>query len=509
MNRRLECRARADRRLAGPRNDRPRGFTLVELLVVILIILLVSAVTLPTVISAYSHREVSEAARILQGGLVGARDTAINNNAPAGIRLLPDPTFNGINPNTGQLDPRFILASNRFVPIQLAPDYAEGFVNVDQFAPGPAVLNTATLTYPGPNGGLYPITPGAAGPVLFLEQAYYSKNNLLNPPTSWYWNIRVGDKIQINNGGISYTVVGPMTVGPAQGNTEQFVNVGAPGTTPPLVYTTFLDGTAAPAPYSPEFLLLVNGQDDNSDGYIDNGLDGIDNDGDGLIDQLGPPFWTGNVLNEWVEIESWPPSLLTANRTNLPYSITRRPVVAPGGRETLLPGNVVVDMTFAPGFTRERSRLPVNTTTGYVDILLYPNGQVVPGTTFSSFSSFGMDAAFFHFWLSERTDVYAINRDINNNTVPLFNSANPPIHFLLPMPYGAISQTTPTAAVTANAYDTLVASNPNLPVLKGEMRVLTLNTRTGQMTTTTNPPFNVNNVNQPFFQPQQGARGGQ
>ena len=31
-----------------------------------------------------------------------------------------------------------------------------------------------------------------------------------NSPTSWFWNIRVGDKIQINNAGPWYTVVGPM-----------------------------------------------------------------------------------------------------------------------------------------------------------------------------------------------------------------------------------------------------------------------------------------------------------
>ena len=35
----------------------------------------------------------SEAARILQGALVGARDAAIHNNTPSGIRLLPDPAF--------------------------------------------------------------------------------------------------------------------------------------------------------------------------------------------------------------------------------------------------------------------------------------------------------------------------------------------------------------------------------------------------------------------------------
>ena len=88
-------------RPAHPADAGRPGFTLVELLVVISIILLVSAVALPSIISAISHRQVSEAARILQAALVGARDSAIKNNAPSGIRLLPDPTINGINPATG------------------------------------------------------------------------------------------------------------------------------------------------------------------------------------------------------------------------------------------------------------------------------------------------------------------------------------------------------------------------------------------------------------------------
>ena len=84
---------------------RRRGFTLIELLVVILIILLVSAVALPTVFSALNHRQVSEAGRIFQGALVGARDKAIHDNQPSGIRLLPDPTFKpGSTRPTGQFD---------------------------------------------------------------------------------------------------------------------------------------------------------------------------------------------------------------------------------------------------------------------------------------------------------------------------------------------------------------------------------------------------------------------
>ena len=94
-----------------------------------LIILLVSAVTLPSIISAISHRQVSEAARVLQAALVGARDSAIHNNAISGIRLLPDPTINGINAN-GLLDPTLPLAMNRIVPLEAAPDYDEGKISI-------------------------------------------------------------------------------------------------------------------------------------------------------------------------------------------------------------------------------------------------------------------------------------------------------------------------------------------------------------------------------------------
>ena len=48
---------------------RRRAFTLIELLVVIVIIVLVSAVALPVVLPALSHRQVSESARLLQGAL--------------------------------------------------------------------------------------------------------------------------------------------------------------------------------------------------------------------------------------------------------------------------------------------------------------------------------------------------------------------------------------------------------------------------------------------------------
>ena len=115
------------RRLAAKRSRASRrGFTLIELLVVILIILLVSAVALPVVLPAMAHREVSEAARLMQAALVGARDSALRTHAPSGIRLLPDPAFPLVYLANGQIDPTQPLAANRIIPIEAAPEYTEG-----------------------------------------------------------------------------------------------------------------------------------------------------------------------------------------------------------------------------------------------------------------------------------------------------------------------------------------------------------------------------------------------
>src|SRR5262249_8514103 len=94
-----------------------RGFTLIEVLPVILIILMVSAVALPTVVTSLSHRQMREAGAILQGALVGARDKAIHDGQPSGIRLLPDPTYPISWTPSGTINPYTVLAYSRIIPI--------------------------------------------------------------------------------------------------------------------------------------------------------------------------------------------------------------------------------------------------------------------------------------------------------------------------------------------------------------------------------------------------------
>lgn len=496
-----------------------KGFTLIELLVVILIIVVVSVVALPVVVPAMSHREVREAARLVQGTLVGARDSAIHNNQPSGIRLLPDPAFLAESIATGLIDPSQILVANRIIPLDPAPEYSEGlctpvtprnvaFLNAQLVALGlPAVSNWPTnVPYPVSAGGatFYPTpSPTAPGQVLMLLENLVDPRSgdpgptppippLPNPPTSWYWNIRVGDRIQLNHAGGWYTVVGPLTVtegananGTFFPNPEMFVNAGLPGDTTKLPH---FGGQPV------EYLLLVNGQDDNSppNGWIDEGWDGVDNNGNGATDE------NTATASEW-ETERWLGAIGSQTVVNVPYVIQRRPAPSPNARELALPSNVVIDLTGWGLSSPERSRIPTpmfNRFTGYVDIVLNPDGTVRPSTVYSSPASFGMGSAFVHLWLSERGDLAAPNL------------ARPSAPFL-PIPKG------------------LGTTLFNGQEITGEYSLITLFTRTGQIASSENMPFLYNprvggftnnlpvgstlaqvyNANNPFIRAQQGVTG--
>ena len=249
-----------------------------------------------------------------------------------------------------------------------------------------------------------------------------------NEPTSWFWNIRIGDKIRISNAGQYYTVIGPMT----QANPELFVNDGPAGSPPQLV-RTYSNGTNNSGPFNVEYLFLVNGQDDDNDGFVDNGWDGVDNNLNSIVHRragrvdrdrevagiVGERFAVGECdRDEPSGYSQWTPP--TPGLLNQSYTITRRPAPSSGSREVALPSNVVIDLT-TWATTHERSRFPlpppgqralgtsqvINPESGSVDILVNPDGTVVPSTVYSSPSSFGLNGAFLHFWLAERSDVAA------------------------------------------------------------------------------------------------------
>jgi hypothetical protein len=165
-----------------------------------------------------------------------------------------------------------------------------------------------------------------------------------------------------------------------------------------------------------------------------------------------------------------------------------------------LPSDVVIDATSWGASAAwkglpERTRVPIsalNVYSGVIDILVNPDGSFVPTTIYSSPSAFGMDASFCHFWLAERSDVVA----------PATNSVN--------------ANAAPHLPIAQGLFPTLFSGGTEL---KGEFRVVTLFTRTGQIVTFDNPQFDPTfptsisggtyNTSYPFLQAQQGVNGGQ
>jgi len=146
----------------------------------------------------------------------------------------------------------------------------------------------------------------------------------------------------------------------------------------------------------------------------------------------------------------------------------------------------------------------VNLWNGTVDIVLNPDGTVVPTTIYGAPSSFGMDQAFLHFWLADRQDLADIQANMTAQPptpIPL-NTTSPPYYLPIAQPGSAAA-----------------ASYPG-PYLKGQYSVLTLFARTGQITVNSNPPFlydstvgynnqtGVYNPFNPFIPAELGANGG-
>lgn len=537
----------------GPRR-RAGGFTLVELMVVLVIVLLISAVALPAIIPALSNRQVTSAAQILQAGLVAARDAAVRANAPRGIRLLPDPVFNG------QGGP---LAYNRFIAIEPAPDLSDDSENGSATFPGTdPVTGLETWSWVDPNTGNatntpppfpfprpldttmlgmargnYPFWPAGSGnprSVLMVTQAVFITNmptRGFNPPTSWFWNVRIGDRFRFNDAGAYYTVVGPMTIP----NPEFFVNDG-PGMTGSL-RQNYADALGNVSASLPQFLFLVNGFDDDGDGYVDNGVNGVNENANFItggalsttagtppvpaVDEIVPTSPT--MPGEWTEVETYlgnqsvqstshVKTFDLVNTSGTPagptpvlvspwvkWTITRRPVPADSAQEVNLPSATVIDATTYDQPNRERSRLPVDTNTGYVDILLNPAGQVVPTTTYSNPGGFSMDQSFYHFWISDRTDVHGLN-ETGSTAAPK-----------LPIPQASVVYDPSTSTNVVPTYTGVTT------YLKKDRQLVTLYSRTGQVLTNSIENFDFlhafgfrttasYDAGQPFSEAQFGIR---
>ncbi len=160
--------------------------------------------------------------------------------------------------------------------------------------------------------------------------------------TNWGWNVRLGDRISW--GGRPYTVCGPMTIA----NNDLFINY-PPGQTT-------------------DYLQLTNGRDDDQNGFVDDGWDGVDNNNNGQVDE--PAEW---------ETETWtgPPV------TNAPYILTRRPI----------PGNPQSIVALSVGVSLSASTLLVNPLSGMVDVMIRPDGTIDLSGPYAAPSAVGLGQA--------------------------------------------------------------------------------------------------------------------
>ena len=551
----------------GPRTTDPtrRGFTLIEIMVVIIIISLVAVATLPVVVPSMQQSQISAAARELQAELSARRDEAVRTNTPRGIRFIPenfDPLeYNG-KPFYGKR-----LISRKYIAIEQGPDYAEGLVRryfdsslSPPQLPGPVIIGRNYFPPPPPfvPASLpgcpdpYPRSPvkgvDVLYPYLVIHEEKVGAYGIPNSPTSWYFNLRQGDKIRLNDSGKLYTIAGPLgnPTEPGSFTHDRFINFGS-------TYSSI------PGNFAYEFLYLVDGIDNDKDGYTDEGFDGIDNDGDGIIDPgfngidddgngliddfpelflhrtsgggfiypgcpgpLGTPWpppptgpqppttYTRGYPNEWEPEEFGPtsdsrypndPNKAGEETNGISYTVLRRPVPSPGAREINLPTGTVLDLTTFDAdeipfpnsvglpYMPERSRLPVDPNTGYVDILISPGGQVIQQTANANPAP-PNQMPFYHFWLADDGDVL--------DPFPVTASPGPP--FLLPMLSTAGDDTYTPALPSVGPYP------GGIPTLKGSRRLVTLNTQSGKIATNSVETFYTNNTSHPFKAAEAGQK---
>lgn len=564
-----------------------RGFTLIELLVVLFIVGLLSAATLPVLISTLNQRQVQDASRVVQQALINARFAAMSTGKPAGIRLLADPVYTGPD----QSDPFRPLAYNRIIQLEAADDYSDGQLRVH--SPGASademldfflvcianglnwktmLLTPNALVSKGPQDPfqnmIFPPVGAQPGkfrdPRIVLRQykSEVKSGGVPSPvePTNWSWNIRAGDRITVGVQNTSqYVVAGPVApflpasgYNPVTFNPERFVNMGSPFQMTQFQLPTYFvqPGNLGPLTYpyyTSEILYVVNesnkmfdGVDNNGDGVVDPAFDGLDNDGNGYVDDPSELFFhnaidpqTGviaglitagtnpstpqgraTMIQSLKSTFEWDPVILAADKLGTvggeaqEYSVKRRMVPSANSAEVGLPADVVIDATTAVQWVAsqsspnggylvlappnvnyvqgtemaERSRLPIDPLTRYVDIIFQPDGQVVTSAA-ATVNGAPFQVPFYHIWLADRGDVFPqVNPagKTRDKYVPQ-----------LPMPEGAILGSTHD-----HASDTEWR-------LKNERRMITIQTRTGRISSQTVEFFD-GDANTPFQDAQKG-----
>ncbi len=105
-----------------------RGFTLVELLVVVSIMLILAGITLTTINVTMDEERIGTGARQVQAFLEGARDRAIYAREPRGVRFIIDQNLSDLGSASPYVAPKYYCKS--MVYIGPPSKFSEGFVSV-------------------------------------------------------------------------------------------------------------------------------------------------------------------------------------------------------------------------------------------------------------------------------------------------------------------------------------------------------------------------------------------
>ncbi|MFM7592798.1 MAG: hypothetical protein ACKO85_13510, partial [Isosphaeraceae bacterium] len=138
----------------------------------------------------------------------------------------------------------------------------------------------------------------------------------------------------------------------------------------------------------------------------------------------------------------------------------------------------------------ERSRLPIDIQTRYVDIIFQPDGQIVTSAATSQ-NNIPFQVPFYHLWICDRADVFPPTDPGNGKTADQFLPR-------LPLPEG----------VPLGSRHDFVSSSEWM--LRNERRLITIQTRTGRIISQSLEMFDSTDSSMPYADAQKGiAEAGQ
>ena len=160
----------------------PRGVTLLELLVVMLILLMVTAAAIPIIAPAMQNRQMRESTRLVTSFMGAAKARAVQSGRPVGVVIE---RFNG--------QPFALQMSQVEVPPPYSGDIIGARLEVTAL-PAASVSTNAQINF----NTLYP------GKTAEWFQATEIVTGMLNTKL-----VKVGDQIQLNGQGPHYVILGP------------------------------------------------------------------------------------------------------------------------------------------------------------------------------------------------------------------------------------------------------------------------------------------------------------